>query len=189
MGKAKAGSGVPELLPHRQQLVTSPLPQSRTPTHPRSPLPKKHLQMGPSPQQMPPSAKGHPPPSRWRWLTNGPRQGDDHFLAGGLLRDTADNPLDPIHPDLQLHLRGCWASGTLGHHRMGCLRGERKPCFHPKPLMRSTRCFKSGVIKSSLLPASHKVHPRPSSCSLLPSIHLCSSPCAQTAFLLILLKH
>lgn len=39
---------------------------------------------GASPQQMPAPAKGHPP-SRWRWLTNGPCQGDDHFLAGGLL--------------------------------------------------------------------------------------------------------
>lgn len=30
MGKAMASSRVPRLLPHGQQLVTSPLPQSRT---------------------------------------------------------------------------------------------------------------------------------------------------------------
>lgn len=51
------------------------------------------------------------------------------------------------------------------------------------------KAFKSHVIKSSLMSASHKVYPRPSNCSLQPSIHLCSSPCARIAFLLILLKH
>lgn len=58
-------------------------------------------------------------------LTYGPCQGDDHLLAGGLLRDAADDPLDPIHPDLQLHPRGCRASGTLGHRRTGSLQGRR----------------------------------------------------------------
>jgi len=39
---------------------------------------------GASPRHMLPPAKGHPP-SRQGWLTDGPRQGNDHFLARGLL--------------------------------------------------------------------------------------------------------
>lgn len=116
------------------------------------------------------------PPSRWRWLTNGPCQGNDHFLAGGLLRDSTHDPLDPIHPDLQLHPLSCRASGALGHCRTGCLWGGKKPGFHPKPLTRNTRRFESGVIKS----ASHRVNPRPMSSSL-PS-------CAQIALLFMLLN-
>lgn len=81
--------------------------------------------------------------------------------------------------------QACWV--IVGQ---AACRGKKKSRFHPKPLMRNTRCFKSSVIKSSLMPASHKVHPRPSSCSLLPSIH----PSLQLSLhtdctLLILLKH
>lgn len=77
-------------------------------------------------------------PCQMAWLTDGPRQGDDHFLAGGLLRHATDDSLDAIHPDLQLHPCGCWASGVLGHRWIGGLpRGEKKPPFQPQPLTRN----------------------------------------------------
>lgn len=37
------------------------------------------------------------------YCTYGLGQGDHHFLAGGRLCDPADDPLDPVHPDLELH--------------------------------------------------------------------------------------
>ena len=36
-------------------------------------------------------------------LTYGLGQSDDNFLAGGCLGDSTDDPLDSVHPDLQLH--------------------------------------------------------------------------------------
>lgn len=36
--------------------------------------------------------------------TDGLSQSNHHLLAGGCLRDPADDPLDSIHPHLQLHV-------------------------------------------------------------------------------------
>lgn len=61
MGKAMASSDVPRLLCHRQWLVTSPPPWSRTHTHPKVSSSQEAPADGASPQQMPPPTKGIPP--------------------------------------------------------------------------------------------------------------------------------
>lgn len=119
MGKAVASSSVPRTLPHGQRLVASLLPWSRPAAHPGSPLPWRHLLMGHLHSQ-------RATPCQTAWLTDGPCQGDDHFLAGGLLRHATDDPLDAIHPDLQLHPCGCRPSAVLGHRWTGGLRGEKR---------------------------------------------------------------
>lgn len=58
-------------------------------------------------------------------LTNGLRQSDDHFLAGGELCDPAHNTLHSVHPDFQLH--GLHPEALIPPHHKGELMFSDHP--------------------------------------------------------------
>ena len=67
-------------------------------------------------------------------LTYGLGQSDDHFLAGGYLGDPAYDPLDPVHPNLELH-SGSGDSGQVTQVRCseGACCGGLAPSFLEAP--------------------------------------------------------